>query len=265
MMPSMRANEVALLEELGANATAAATVQLLGDWVLRASPELPFRRSNSVLVRGRDGATGLDERLAVAEDFGRRHRIPLRLQLSPDLFPVLDAAVAARGLVREAPVTVMTGSAASVLGGLPSSPLSCRVSTEIEAGWVEAYAAAYEDPEPGSRTAAYGRSLGRLGPHAVTAQVDVDGAPAGVGFAVAERGWTGVFGMATTPALQRRGVATAVLRALAEWAGAQRCPDLYLQVADGNEGAIALYEKAGFRPHHGYHYRTREERGQPRL
>ncbi|HZC26723.1 MAG TPA: hypothetical protein VE287_06850, partial [Actinopolymorphaceae bacterium] len=99
----MGANDVALLEELGANATAAATVQLLGDWVLRASPELPFRRSNSVLVRGRDGAAGLDERLAVAADFGRRHRIPLRLQLSPDLFPVLDAAVAARGLIREAP------------------------------------------------------------------------------------------------------------------------------------------------------------------
>jgi N-acetylglutamate synthase len=268
MMPSMGANDVTLLEELGANATAAATVQLLGDWVLRASPELPFRRSNSVLVRGRDGAAGLDERLAVAEDFSRRHRIPLRLQLSPDLFPVLDAAVAARGLIREAPVTVMIASAASVLGGrggLPSSPLTCRVSTEIEAGWVEAYAAAYDDPGPGSRTGAHGRLLRTLGPHAVAVRVDVDGAPAGVGFGVAERGWTGVFGMATTPALQRRGIATAVLRALAEWATTQRCPDLYLQVEDGNDGAIVLYEKAGFQPHHGYHYRTREEREQPRL
>jgi GNAT superfamily N-acetyltransferase len=265
MMPSMAADEVALLEELGANATAAATVQLLGDWVLRASPDLPFRRSNSVLVRGPDAPTELDERLAVAEDFGRRHGIPLRLQLSPDLFPVLDAAVAARGLVREAPVTVMTASTASVLERLPPTSLTCRLSTEIEAGWVEAYAAAYEDPEPGRRTAAYGRSLRTLGPPAVTGRVDVDGAPAGVGFAVAERGWTGVFGMATTPALHRRGVATAVLRALAGWAGAQHCPELYLQVEDGNDGAIALYERAGFRPHHGYHYRTGEGREQPRL
>lgn len=261
----MGADAVALLEELAANATAATTVQLLGDWLLRASPELPFRRSNSVLVRGSDGAAGLDARLAVAADFAGRHGIPLRLQLSPDLFPALDAALAARGLVREAPVTVMTASAASVLTRLPSSPVPCRRSAEVDAGWIEAYAAAYEDAGPGSRTAAYGRSLRALGPRTVTLQADLDGAPAGVGFAVAERGWTGVFGMATTPARQRRGVATAVLRALAGWAVDVACPELYLQVEDGNDGAVTLYEKAGFRPHHGYHYRTREEPEQPSL
>lgn len=265
-IPLMGADAVALLEELAANATAATTVQLLGDWLLRASPELPFRRSNSVLVRGPDGAAGLDARLAVATDFAERHRIPLRLQLSPDLFPALDAALAAGGLVREAPVTVMTASATSVLTRLPSSPapVPCRVSAEVDAGWIEAYAAAYEDAGPGSRTAAYARSLRALGPRAVALQADLEDGPAGVGFAVAERGWTGVFGMATTPARQRRGVATAVLRALAGWAVDVDCPDLYLQVEDGNEGAVALYEKAGFRPHHGYHYRTRGEPEQPR-
>ena len=255
---------IGLLEELAANATTAATVQLLDDWVLRASPELPFRRSNSVLVRGPDDAAALDARLAVAEDFARRHRIRLRLQLSPDLFPALDAALAGRGLIREAPVTVMTASAASVLTRLHRSPLTCDVSTEIDPGWVEAYAAACDDPDPGVRTAAYGRSLKALGPRSVAARVDLQGAPAGVGFAVAERGWTGVFGMATTPARRRQGVATAVLRSLARWAVDAACPDLYLQVEHGNEGAGALYEQSGFRPHHGYHYRTHEERGQPR-
>lgn len=259
----MRTSGIALLEDLAANATAAGTVQLLGDWVLRASPELPFRRSNSVLVRGSDGAAGLDERLAVAQDFARRHRIRLRLQLSPDLFPVLDAALAGRGLLREAPVTVMTAPAVSVLTRLPRSPLTCDVSTEVDAGWVEAYAAAYDEPEPGLRTVAYGRSLRALGSRSVTARVDLEGAPAGVGFAVAERGWTGVFGMATAPGRQRRGVATAVLRSLARWAVDAACPDLYLQVEHGNGGAVALYEKSGFRPHHGYHYRTRAEREQP--
>jgi N-acetylglutamate synthase len=263
--PAAALERIALLEELGANATPAATVQLLGDWVLRASPEAPFRRSNSALVRGADGTAGLAGKLAVAADFAGRHRIPLRLQLSPEGFPALDVELAARGFASEAPVTVMTASATGVLSRLPDLDLPCRLEPEIGPGWLEAYAAAYEDEGPGSRTAAYGRSLRTLGPRAVTVQVDVDGAPAGVGFAVAERGWAGIFGMATRPDRQRRGVATAMLRRLAEWAAGQTCAELYLQVERANEAAIALYGKAGFRPHHGYHYRTEPPRQQQRL
>jgi ribosomal protein S18 acetylase RimI-like enzyme len=33
---------------------------------------------------------------------------------------------------------------------------------------------------------------------------------------------------------------------------------MYLQVAEANAGARALYESAGFAPHHGYHYRVRD-------
>jgi GNAT superfamily N-acetyltransferase len=56
----------------------------------------------------------------------------------------------------------------------------------------------------------------------------VDGTPVAVGRAVAERGWAGVFGMATLPAARRRGAATAVLASLAAWArahhaGARTC------------------------------------------
>jgi predicted GNAT family acetyltransferase len=32
-------------------------------------------------------------------------------------------------------------------------------------------------------------------------------------------------------------------------------PGIYLQVADGNAAARALYGRAGFADHHGYHFR----------
>jgi len=80
----------------------------------------------------------------------------------------------------------------------------------------------------------------------------------GVGFGVVERGWLGVFGMATAEAERRRGVAVAVLGALtrvaAGWGwGAER---VYLQVEEGNAAARALYARAGFTPSHRYHYRV---------
>ena len=43
---------VRLLDELAANATAATIVQLVDGWQLRAAPERPFRRCNSVLPFG---------------------------------------------------------------------------------------------------------------------------------------------------------------------------------------------------------------------
>jgi len=39
-------------------------------------------------------------------------------------------------------------------------------------------------------------------------------------------------------------------------AAAQGAASLYLQVAAGNQAARALYARAGFTEHHGYHYRV---------
>lgn len=84
----------------------------------------------------------------------------------------------------------------------------------------------------------------------------VEGRPAGVGIAVCEGGWSGVFCMATDPAMRRRGVARAVLSALAEWSRAQRAHGLYLQVECDNAPAQALYASLGFTRSHGYHFRA---------
>ena len=78
-----------------------------------------------------------------------------------------------------------------------------------------------------------------------------------LGFAVADRGWTGIFGMGTRPEARRQGAATAVLHTLAQWAVDEGAPRLYLQVEEDNTAARTLYERAGFVDTYRYHYRTR--------
>jgi ribosomal protein S18 acetylase RimI-like enzyme len=39
------------------------------------------------------------------------------------------------------------------------------------------------------------------------------------------------------------------------WARRHGATDGYLQVADGNAGAIDMYQRLGFTEHHRYHYR----------
>ena len=78
----------------------------------------------------------------------------------------------------------------------------------------------------------------------------------GVGFAVLERGWVGVFGMATEASQRRTGVGGSLLGALAAAAHARGARHLYLQVEVENAPAQALYRSLGFTRSHGYHYRV---------
>ena len=57
-----------------------------------------------------------------------------------------------------------------------------------------------------------------------------------------------VVGMWVSPEVRRRGVAQALLRAVAVWARGHGADMLQLDVTETNAAAIALYERLGFQP-----------------
>ncbi len=62
--------------------------------------------------------------------------------------------------------------------------------------------------------------------------------------------------METAPQARRRGQAKQPVRALVEHGRPAGARQVYLQVADDNEPAIALYRSLGFAEHHAYRYRS---------
>lgn len=56
------------------------------------------------------------------------------------------------------------------------------------------------------------------------------------------------------PEQRRRGLATAVMTALARRALDEGASAAWLQVEADNDGARALYDGMGFAPHHHYHH-----------
>jgi GNAT superfamily N-acetyltransferase len=247
-----------LLDELGANAIAATTVQLIDGWWLRAAARAPYTACNSVLPIAGD-SVGLEPRIALVESFYRNRGLPVRFQVSPAALPVgLDEMLETRRYQIEQPTLVLTAETErAVESTRRDDAVAVTVGDGIDEYWVAEYASAFGDDETGRDTLrAYAHLLRQIGPSVATAVLPVDETPAAVGLAVLERGWAGVYAMGTRPEARRRGAATNVLHGLAQWAHDQGASRMYLQVEATNDGARQLYTRAGFEVAYRYHYRT---------
>jgi ribosomal protein S18 acetylase RimI-like enzyme len=82
----------------------------------------------------------------------------------------------------------------------------------------------------------------------------LDGATAGVVRGALVDGWLHVGRLEVGPGFRRRGLASALMGALHTWGAEHGADRAVLQVAEGNEGALALYAGLGYAPHHRYRY-----------
>ena len=216
----MHGNLIRALQERAARALPAALTVDADGWLLRhaAGPDWWI---GSVLPHALDD---LDRRVVHAEDFYAAHDATPRFQITPGTCPDrLDALLEARGYVAHTPVSLQIAETAHI----PPPPPDLRVVIEEHLS------------------------------HA-TAKALLDNEVVSQAWAVADTGWTGIFGMATLPAARGRGAARAVLAALARWTATDR---LYLQVERDNTAARALYHRAGFAEICVYHYRSRRGPG----
>lgn len=253
------------IDEVAAAAVAATEAVDIDGWRCRSNPEVPFRRANAALpaveaARAPAVDTTIDRVVGWYRDRGLAPRV--QVSTADPTWRELDDRLDGRGAVVEAPVTVLVAPSTSIAG----PPVRTRfegagVDLEARAGvdvdWAAEVAGLHGgDERAAARVEAYGRILESFGPDALGAAVRVDGRPVAVGFGVCDGPWCGVFGMATAPEARRRRAAAAVLRDLAVLAVRRGASDLYLQVEDDNDEAVALYRGVGFTPSHRYHYRT---------
>jgi ribosomal protein S18 acetylase RimI-like enzyme len=231
------------LERLAFSAWPAEEVRAVEGFRLRSMRGVT-RRANSVFTCGE--VADLDGAIELAETFYAERAQPALFQISPTpLGERLEHRLAARGYVVDAPVSIQTAGLAAVAAS-NLEQRAARAEVEEHAGRDFCALAVGR-----GRFAAHGPIfhglLQRLGRRAAFAVGRVDGAPVASALLVLDGDWLGLFAMATLPEARRRGAALAVLRAAAAYGlehGAQRA---YLQVERGNEAALSLYARAGFR------------------
>ena len=235
-----------LVEELAARAWPAAETLRVDGWLLRHTPSLARRRSNSALPLGDAGGA-----LSVVEDFYASRDTRPRVQVSPaEERAGLDAELDRRGWSRDGPTDVLVADVDAVLAH--AQPGAVALLERPDPGWVAAWAACEERPDAEEHARVV---LARIEPAAAYARAADD---LGVGLAVCERGWAGLFCVAT--GARGRGIAGHVVHGLARWAAGRGATGLYLQVEAGNAAAQRLWARTGFRRAYGYHYRVAPER-----
>lgn len=234
------------LESACADAWPAVVDETLGQWRLRAAGGFTGR-ANSALTLGDPGVPVADAlrrvmAFAAANDIGPAAHVVVGTSLEADLATAGWAVDEAHPGGAES--VVLTGPLTSLAGPVPAG---VTVPERVPDDWWPLAVGAAE-PTAAQRTVLAGRGGVGFGTARVAGQVVgvVRGAVVGDLLHIAR--------LAVAPAHRRRGLATGLLAALAEWgaaAGAVRCA---LQVATHNSGALSLYAGLGCQPHHRYRY-----------
>lgn len=247
----MRTDRMTAVREIdwhAAQAWPAAFAEERDGWLLRRTPGVSRRRSNSALTPARDAGA-----VETVEEFYRAHDMPVRVQVSPvEAHARLDALLGDRGYRLGGRTAVLTAPVEKVAEApVPEVPVEVGESADE---WAAVFAELdhHDDSELVAKSV-----VSRITAPAGFLAVRDEGRPVGMGLVVGGSRWAGVFCMATRPEYRRRGVARAVLGAGARWAARQGAERLYLQVEKGNDSARRLYEQVGFVYSHGYHFWTR--------
>jgi ribosomal protein S18 acetylase RimI-like enzyme len=224
-------------------------MQLVDGWLLRASPDLPFRRSNCAIALVEAPGAPIEE----VEAFFARRKLPTIVQVR-DTMAGLDADLAARGYELDAATDILVAPTATVLKRSPEPAHEVTLHDELDDASIEAYGDVMGTSEySADRIKAYGRMMRSLGPIAFAATVG----EVGVGFGIVERGWIGYYGIGTAAHARRQGVGSAIMQVLTARAVDHGATDAYLQVDRDNDVAQAMYAELGFTRAYGYHYRVR--------
>jgi len=239
------------LEAIAAMGWRAPEEEWLGGWLLRTAQGFTGR-ANSALA-AQDPGIPLAEAIRAVHRWYAERKLPAMVAVPYPLGRPGDSGtdrhLGQQGWsIRAGPAVVMTATVAEVARARPAEEVDLR--PEPSQAWLDQY------HHRGQRLPPIARQLMVSAPFQAFASIRRDGAIVAIGRVAVADGWGGLTAVEVHPGHRRTGLATAITAALAAAAAVQGAASLYLQVAEGNRAARALYARAGFAEHHGYHYRV---------
>jgi GNAT superfamily N-acetyltransferase len=239
-------SDVVVLERLAARSWRGLEEEPYGDWLLRAGGGFTGR-ANSALVVGDPPVPPSEAVAQVGRWYAARGLRP-QAQVPLPGAEEADDAFAAAGWTTVEDVLVLTAP----LDPWSAPDVRVDLAPEPDEAWLGGYRYRGTPLPP----VAHRILVNTDDPVFASVRLSPGPAPlAAVARGVLVEDWLVVTAVTVAEEARRRGLGTAVMAALADWArdrGGRRC---LLQVVETNEAALALYARLGFTEHHRYHYR----------
>jgi GNAT superfamily N-acetyltransferase len=239
------------LERVAASGWRALETERLGDWLLRAS--LGFTgRGNSLLPLGNPGLP-LSEAADFVEEWYAARGLPARAQIPTVACADVDELLANKGWAAADETMVMVADVRPVLAANAVREDLPHVAVEDvpSAAWLSTYHYRGGDLPP------HAVHMMSLHDKAGFASVADSGGVLAIVRGAIDEGWLGLTAVETVDRARRQGLARHAVLGTVAWAAKRGARHVYLQVADHNSAAIAMYEGLGFVEHHRYRYRQR--------
>lgn len=240
--------EIRALEMAGHATWPAFEEEWIGDWLIRAARGMS-RRNNSVTPMG-DPGMPVATAIARCEAWFEDRDIPSIFRFTDLAPPDLEGVLERRGYRLEDSTSVMATEI-----GPTEVDAHIVVCGEPRPSWMDVMVAERDRGPEHRRTVE--RLLNGTDNAGGYAEYVIDGSTVAVGSMAVAGEHAAIFNMNTLPPHRRRGLATAILRALLARAAELGARTAMLQVRLDNPGAIALYEREGFTPRYEYWYRQR--------
>ncbi len=252
MITLLTPKEIRLIEHAACRAWPAKHTKEYGGWLFRATDGIT-RRANSVLPLGSPEGQNLEASLEATRKFYRQHRLPVRFQMTvasqpPELEPFLERA----GLIIDMRVKVLTAPLAEIFIHDPQIGIVVFGSP-----WKDWFAA-YRDASGFSKEQMTVREgiIERITTEKACAAAIMDDQVVGIGLAVLDQEWLGLFSLITKERYRKRGVASTITQSLISWGLVRGAKWGYLQVEEENIPAQKLYYGLGFTDAYSYWYRV---------
>lgn len=268
------ARDVLALEAVSARGWRAQEVETSSDgWLLRADRGWTGRANSALALR--TVRRPLDDVLADVSDWYAARGLPARIQVpqvigrgpghegslgqdqsgpGQDQEGALGIALGRRGWVGADRTDVLVcrlDLLAARTGEAPGPDVHVSLDAAPDEQWLAAYHYRGRGPLPAGATELLTRH-----DRVVFARVELDGAVAAIGRGAVDDGWLGITAIDVVESRRRRGLASAVVRALAGWAASADAVRAYVQTDQANAAAHRMFAGLGFYRHHSYHYRS---------
>ncbi len=238
-----------LLEELTLNARPSPRRVIFDGWILNLGDGLT-RGANAIFPLY-PSSQDLDQKIDACEAVYAQHTREAVFRVASCADPArLDTALAARGYARIAQTSVQV---AEITSASPGVDHTVELSTDLEDAWLDDLWTLSATPAALQPSAA--EMLRSIVPLRACATLRHGGTTVGIGLAVVEREWVGVWDIIVAYELRNRGLGHRIVNALVDWGRTQGARRAHLAVLCDNAPASQLYASLGFREVYQYWYR----------